>query len=42
MRKTVAALMVGLLLASVGCSNDKDSKKGGVEVKVDQKDKGGY
>jgi hypothetical protein len=41
MRKTVAALMVGLLLASVGCSDDKDSKKG-VEVEVDQKDKGGY
>jgi hypothetical protein len=40
MRKILAAFMVSVLLASVGCSKDDDSK--GVDVKVENKDKGGY
>jgi hypothetical protein len=41
MRKIVVALMVSVLLASVGCSGNGDEGKG-VDVKVENKDKGGY
>jgi hypothetical protein len=40
MRKTMAVLMVAVLLAAAGCSKDDEGK--GVDVKVEKKDSGGY
>jgi hypothetical protein len=40
MRKMVAVFMAAVLVAAVGCSKDDEGK--GVDVKVENKDKGGY